>query len=490
MEAQQTTVVDVALAILSFGSLLVIISALLVRRLRAALLVRAIKERRVDMRTLTPTALETLTARQRSDLRIWAARMRVEADHPAAPPAPAAPASPAPATELPPLETALAHLPCALDLAHLPHPPAPTSIPLGVDPAGQLHWLDLAGTTLHIGIYGQSGCGKDSLLRTWFAVLTHANEPHDLQIAILDGKGDWLLGGLRDLAHMAFPPAGGYGRAGDARIAEAVAFIDAEAERRQRLITTAGCRTREEYCARTGAAMPLLVVVATDVMTSVAGDVERLLEQLVSKARSLGIRVIVSMQTPTGRSTRWRMNLSTVVAGCLQSGSQDEPALGLPPASLSYRPSQLPAPEPARPETLGLFVVRRGGTQLLIKAPYLAEAAFDAICAGLPRRSAPVRPGPETLLGTLLSAPLPDAIRSSETPADAEPEPTTAPSPAATVSDVERALITSALRRGAAPGVIAKGLPGYSGRRYRDYLAKVEAVRDELEVQGATVEAA
>ena len=101
---------------------------------------------------------------------------------------------------------------------------------------------------------------------------------------------------------------------------------------------------------------------------------------LVSKARSLGIRVVVSMQTPTKQDTRWRGNLSTVLAGALQSGSQDAPALGIAPRDLRYRPSQLPPPA-QRP---GVFVCRIAGDQVVVQAPYLTDAEFDRHCAALP----------------------------------------------------------------------------------------------------------
>lgn len=280
-------------------------------------------------------------------------------------------------------QRAVSRLPRQVRLADLKSFPASsTAVPLGIDQAGRPRWLDLASDTLHIGLYGQTKCGKDTLLRAWYTVLAKRNAPDALQFAILDGKGDWLVPQLAGLAHMFIPPAGGYGRAGDDAIKAAIERIDREAQRRQQLITAAGCRTREQYINRTGKPMPLLVVCATDVMTSVAGDVEGLLIALVSKARALGLRVVVSMQTPTGRDTKWRMNLATVIAGSLQAGSQDEPALGISVKAMRYRPSLLPPPT-ARP---GVFVGRIGGEQVVIQAPHISEEAFDAFCGTLPTR--------------------------------------------------------------------------------------------------------
>jgi hypothetical protein len=249
---------------------------------------------------------------------------------------------------------------------------------MGID--GMALHTDILDTALHIGLYGTSGAGKDNLLRCWFLALTNRNLPDKVQFVFLDGKGDWLTPNLAMVAHMFLPPAGGYGKAGDERILEAVRMIDREAERRHNIIKAAGCRSREAYN-KQGGNLPLLVVVATDVMTSVSGDVETLLVSLVSKARSLGIRVIVSMQTPTGKSTQWRMNLSTVVTGALQSGSQDTPALGIDVKDMLWRPSRLPDPK----KNPGIFVVRRGAQQDIVKAPYISDSDFDAAVALLPR---------------------------------------------------------------------------------------------------------
>lgn len=91
---------------------------------------------------------------------------------------------------------------------------------------------------------------------------------------------------------------------------------------------------------------------------------------------------MVSMQVPSGKELRWRTNLSTVLAGALTDGSQDAPALGLRDTrQMRYRPSLLPPPA-VRP---GVFVVRHGGEQRLVQAPYLDEKSFDQLVMELPQ---------------------------------------------------------------------------------------------------------
>jgi len=249
--------------------------------------------------------------------------------------------------------------------------PARFAVPLGRDQTGRFRWLDFGSDALHIGLYGTSGCGKDHLLRLWFAALL--NEP-GAQWAILDGKGDWLTPNLARLPQMLFPPAGGYGDEGQQRILDAINAVNEEAKRRFGLLLGAGVRSVEEYNQTAPDPLPLLIVLATDII-DVVDETERLLIALVSKARALGIRVIVSMQTPTGKRLEWRMNLSTLISGALVDGSQDAPALGVrDPKALVYRPSQLPPP----PGERGLFVVRHNNEQFLVRTPALV-GDFDGL---------------------------------------------------------------------------------------------------------------
>lgn len=485
MEQQTPNMINIVLAVGSIGGLLLVIVLQGVRRFNVWWFMRGIKNGSTDLTRMQPSDFDWLELRDRQHLIDWLERRRrasaiaeVLGTQSAAGAAPTgngaakAPALRAPVVEpvpaITPLAQALAAIPAFVALEDLPIAASTTAIPLGIDATGTARWADLTRDALHIGIYGQSGAGKDSLLRAWFAVLALRNTPEAVQFAIIDGKGDWLVPQLGTLAHMFLPPAGGYGKLGDAAIKQAVAAVDAEAARRQGLITAAGCRTRDEYNQiRPQTPLPLLVVVATDVMTSIVGDVEGLIEGLVSKARALGIRVIVSMQTPTGHSTRWRMNLSTVLTGNLQHPSQDEVALGIPPRDLRYRPSQLPGPLD-RP---GVFVARLGAEQIVLQTPFLAEAAFDQICGRLPQRVVIPEWNPrdgadllrdllvrETMVAEIAAAPV--AVTSQETD-----------------------LIRRELARGVAPGKIAKSLPNYRGPRYGEYLAKVRYVQEILEAE-------
>jgi len=323
-------------------------------------------ERQLEQRGLLPTALRTVTTPRINKEEDTVVTVDETAE--------AATAAAAPAAVTTPYRNKRED-----DVVTLPSPsvfnpadprPARFAVPLGRDQTGAFRWLDFGRDALHVGLYGTSGCGKDHLLRLWFAALLNETA---VRWAILDGKGDWLTPNIARLPQMLFPPAGGYGDEGQQRILSAIGAINEEAKRRFGLLLSAGVRSVEEYNQTAPDPLPLLIVLATDII-DVVDETERLLIALVSKARALGIRVIVSMQTPTGKRLEWRMNLSTLIAGALVDGSQDAPALGVrDPKALVYRPSQLPPP----PGERGLFVVRHNNEQFLVRTPALV-GDFDA----------------------------------------------------------------------------------------------------------------
>jgi hypothetical protein len=290
----------------------------------------------------------------------------------------------APATEG--VHAALKRIPFPVTLKMMGQvPERHTAVPFGVTTDSTL-WLDLETDLLHLGVYGTSSGGKDNLFRLMFYALTKRNTPEVVQFFFLDGKNDWLLPNLRGLAHMWRDAAGGSGKAGADAIKSGITAVQVEMERRFDLVNGANCRTREQYMRKTGENIPLLVVVLSDVMNVVADEAETLLIDLVSKARAVGIRVVVSMQTPTGASMKWRSNLSTNASFVQTDETQDGPALGLrEKAGLRYRPSELPGPK-QRP---GVMVVRHGNDQYLVQVPLVDDDMFDGWVEGLPRRSAP-----------------------------------------------------------------------------------------------------
>lgn len=287
---------------------------------------------------------------------------------------------------------------------NIPEPPTETSVLVGYDPiARKLIWADFGkynADTFHVFVAGQIGAGKDSMLRLWFTQLTQNNTPDDIQFVIIDSKGEWITPSLKDSKHMLVPPVGGFSlkitinekgkrslrdeandQVEDALI-EAITMLQARADEFQRV----GATNIQAYEKKTGKKLPLLFIIATDVGTNLVGILEQLIKFIVLKGRSLGVRAIISFQSASGEDTSWRSNMSLVMSGFQGLPSADAPNLGIPVRAMKYRPSELP--DVGIPQNRGLFVVRKGIEQYMVRGAFLPDAVFEEYCErDLPRKS-------------------------------------------------------------------------------------------------------
>jgi hypothetical protein len=78
------------------------------------------------------------------------------------------------------LDESIQRLPRHVDVQSLPAIDSATALPLGITSEGQPAHLDILNDSLHIGVYGTSGCGKDNLLRCWFLLMAQHNTPTDV----------------------------------------------------------------------------------------------------------------------------------------------------------------------------------------------------------------------------------------------------------------------------------------------------------------------
>ena len=271
-------------------------------------------------------------------------------------------------------------------------PDSKTTFPLGVDTQGQMLWGDFQGDNVHMGVWGATRFGKDTLLRSIFYTLTSTNTAKDVQFAVLDDKGDWMLPNLRNLSHMFFNPVGGLGEEGKKSIEQGAKAVYDEMARRFALVQEAGYRTREAYIAGTGDYFPLLIVIITDVSEGIEDTIDTLLTDLVRKSAAAGMRVIVSTQTPGNMSMSWRSNIGTNVSFYQPDSSQDAVCLGVRKVTdLPIRPSQIPPTKASR----GVFTLR--STQLhLVRGVFIDEDFFDQYVNALPRTPRTTYTGEET----------------------------------------------------------------------------------------------
>ncbi len=295
------------------------------------------------------------------------------------------------------LNYAMKRLPAYVHYTQLPETiPSRLSVPIGVDAqTGNLLWGDFDADSdqariLHALIAGQTGAGKDALLRLWFTTLTINNTPEQIQFVILDGKTDWLSNELAASVYMAVPPAGGIqlkkvnGKRVDLaheRMIESMDWVFDEIDRRGDLFRELGAININAYndkARKLGkATLPMLFLIASDVGKAFDDELGMLVQNLIMKGRSYGIRMIISMQDPVGENTGWRAQIGLVMSGYQQDPLHDNRIMGMAVGRLIVRPSQLPNPE-EEDIAKGLFVVRQGSRQYVVRTAHLPEEDWFA----------------------------------------------------------------------------------------------------------------
>ena len=362
----------------------------------------------------------------------------------------------------------------------IPEQPTPMSVLIGYNALEkQWEWADfgLHGDTIHAFIAGQTRAGKDSEIRLWFTQLTLSNTPEELQFIIIDGKGEWITPSLKDSKHMYVAPVGGFnisierGNTGKRQIRDLaneaiedaiVSTIELLKERAE-LFQKVGATNLAAYEKKTGRKLPMLMVIATDIGTNLQGNLEHLIKFLVLKGGSLGVRAIISMQTASGEDTSWRGQLALTMSGYQQQASADAPNLGISVKAMKYRPSELPSVD--IPENRGLFVVRKGLSQFVIRGVYLPDDAFETYCENsLPKKS---DINSADLLSSLLLEP--QVIK---------------PKPVVATLTKEQSLQAAKLAaQGFAPSTITKMLGFTSSKRYNEMMPIVTAIHTAINVR-------
>lgn len=297
------------------------------------------------------------------------------------------------------LQRSLKRLPKYISYLQLSKPPSKLAVPIGVESIdGNVLWGDFStdGNLIHALVAGHTGSGKDALLRLWFSTLTVQNTPEELQFVILDGKIDWLSPALAESAYMAIKPAGGIkirkdekGKRYNAAQDDMVTNLDwmfEEIERRSELFTKCGAVDLAGYRRRTGKNLPYVFMLASDVGGEFKNDLELLIQDLIMRGRSYGIRLIISMQNPVGEDTRWRSQIGLIMSGYQQLDTHDRYIFGISVDKLLVRPSQLPNPL-ENDISKGLFVTRLGNQQHLVRTAHMPEDDWNRYIEGvLPKK--------------------------------------------------------------------------------------------------------
>jgi len=256
-------------------------------------------------------------------------------------------------------------------------------------PVGKIHNKGLKSISFqdvqNVVVAGTTGTGKDSLLRLWFIFLTKYNTPKTVQFAIIDGKGEWLLPGIAHTTFMFMEPVGGQDIAIEngkvinmaaEHMSKGIVTILIELQRRLKLFNEAGVVNITRYNEKTGNILPMIFVIVTDVGTDLEKDLSLLINILATKGRSVGFRLIMSMQSTANQNTLWRGNIGLILTGKLLP-TQDNAVLGIPVDAMTERPSSLPTPVKTKPETYGLFVGLQEGEQFVARTPTIYDTEFE-----------------------------------------------------------------------------------------------------------------
>jgi S-DNA-T family DNA segregation ATPase FtsK/SpoIIIE len=192
-------------------------------------------------------------------------------------------------------------------------------------------WLvDLARQGPHALVAGTTGSGKSELLTTIITSLAVSHPPDRLQVLLVDYKGGTAFGPLGDLPH-----AVGVLTDLDAHLARrALASLNAELRRRERLLAAAGVCDLDSYeRLRPAPAEPLprLVVVVDEfrVLSEELPDLVNGLVRVAGTGRSLGVHLILATQRPAGVVTaEMRANLNLRIALRVRDGIDSDDVVG------------------------------------------------------------------------------------------------------------------------------------------------------------------
>ena len=158
----------------------------------------------------------------------------------------------------------------------------------------------------HVTVFGDSGSGKSSLLRTIAVDLATTHSPDELQIYGLDlsGRGFRSLEVLPHLGAAIYADEDHF----DERLQRLFEILSARADERQRLISEAGCSSLYEYNARFPAQSQPAILVLIDGFEALRESYETLVDTallpLVRRSLNVGIAFVVACNAPTSMGAR------------------------------------------------------------------------------------------------------------------------------------------------------------------------------------------
>ena len=152
--------------------------------------------------------------------------------------------------------------------------------------------LDLSKS--HCAVYGATGYGKTTFLKTLVTSACLFYTPEDVSFYILSGE-DFALGVLEHMPHV----GGVFYNFEEAKIVQFGQYIDAEIDRRRELLAKNSACNFTEYRNRIDAKEPLIVIVVDDIeaVLSLYEDIGPVISRVILQGAGLGICVVYSAQS-------------------------------------------------------------------------------------------------------------------------------------------------------------------------------------------------
>ncbi|MDF2627455.1 MAG: hypothetical protein K0R39_1286 [Symbiobacteriaceae bacterium] len=174
--------------------------------------------------------------------------------------------------------------------------------PIGMRAGGEPLFFDVheKGHGPHGLVAGATGSGKSELLQAIITAMALTYHPHEVTFVLIDFKGGGLAQVFEGMPHL----IGSLSNLEAGMVTRAMASLDAELERRQRLL---GNQNIDEYIKRRrhGGNLPPLahMVLVVDEFAQLKSEYPEFMKKLISAARvgrSLGVHLILATQKPAG----------------------------------------------------------------------------------------------------------------------------------------------------------------------------------------------
>ncbi|WBP93212.1 FtsK/SpoIIIE domain-containing protein [Mycolicibacterium neoaurum] len=192
--------------------------------------------------------------------------------------------------------------------------------------------LDLVAQGPHVLIAGTTGSGKSELLKSLTLSLAARYEPKDLSLLLVDFKGGASFHELAQLPHC----IGGVSNLDRLEVDRVLRFLQAEIERRQRILARYQGEYSNYYRAKPGG-LPRLVLVIDEFQGFVQDDNARresAILNVAARGRSLGVHLIIATQSPRGVVTgQVRANVNARICLRVLDSSESEQVIDSPIAA-------------------------------------------------------------------------------------------------------------------------------------------------------------